>query len=275
LKDFPRNWFIIVLFSACMWCFNGGFINAICFTGPWHAGLTHVTGSVTLSGTRVVIPAKPGQYTYYEYLSFVLSFFAGAIFSGFIIGNTWSRWGRIQATLSIIHGLLLILAIYLSRDFEVIFSGIVISFAMGIQNSISSGYSPMTLRTSHVSGTVLDIGMTLGQMVRLRNTDNIWKLKIHIPTFISYWTGAVVGTYVFTVWAENALYVNAAAAILLGTVTFILFRTPICFFEDPQNILVVEMNSLKAQPSSQLSDIPLVTDTARYYYGTGAENSVK
>jgi len=100
LKDMPREWFYIMMTCTCLWCFSGGFVNAICFAGPWHSGLTHITGSLTLSGTRVIIPAKPGQYTYYEYLLFCLLFALGSTFAGFILGRTWLRWGRIQSFFS-------------------------------------------------------------------------------------------------------------------------------------------------------------------------------
>jgi len=242
LKDFPTPWFWTSVLCSMLMCFNGGFINGICFAGPWHAGLTHVTGSVTLSGTRVAVAAKPGQYTYWEYLSFVFSFGVGAVFAGFVIGNTWVRWGRLQASMLILQGLLIILAIYLSKNFEIYLSGIVISFAMGVQNSISSTYAPMTLRTSHVSGTVLDIGLTIGQMIRHRNLEGLWKLKVHAPTLASYWIGAVCGCFTFTSLAENALYINAGATIFVGLLTFVLFRTPLCFFEDPTvNLVSIEM----------------------------------
>jgi len=109
-----------------------------------------------------------------------------------------------------------------------------ISFAMGIQNSITSSFSPMTLRTSHVSGTVLDIGLTVGMMIRNRNLEGLWKIQVHAPTLCSYWIGAVVGCFVYTVWGVAALYVNATAGLLLGVITFIIMYTPACSFVDAQ-----------------------------------------
>lgn len=48
--------------------------------------------------------AKPGQYAYWEYLSFVFSFGFGGAFAGFVIGDPWRRWGRVQASLCICQG---------------------------------------------------------------------------------------------------------------------------------------------------------------------------
>jgi len=244
LKDFPTAWYLIVLSCTCLWAFNGGFINGICFAGPWHAGLTHVTGSVTLSGNRIIISPTAGQYHYYEYLSFVLSFGIGAIFTGFILGTTWLRWGKLQSVLCLIQGLLLILAVYLSHHFTAYLSGVVISFAMGLQNTLTSLFAPMTLRTSHVSGTVVDIGMTIGQMVRTRSLDLLWKIKIHAPTLLSYWIGAVSGTAVYSQWGNSALYVNATACLALAVFSSIATFTPWCNFSEEHQDQLQQQNAI-------------------------------
>jgi hypothetical protein len=44
-------------------------------------------------------------------------------------------------------------------------------------------------RTSHVSGTVLDIGVTIGQMIRHRNLEGLWKIQVHGPNVVCYWIG--------------------------------------------------------------------------------------
>jgi len=78
----------------------------------------------------------------------------------------------------------------------------------------------------------MDIGMTLGMMLRNRNLENLWKIQILGPTCICYWIGAVMGTLTFSHWGENALYVNATVALSIGVITFILLRTPCCSFEN-------------------------------------------
>ncbi len=77
-----------------------------------------------------------------------------------------------------------------------------ISFAMGMQNSVTSNFTPMVVRTSHVSGTVLDIGLALGQCIRLRNLDNLWKVKFHLPNFLAFWVGALVGCIAYNYWVS-------------------------------------------------------------------------
>jgi hypothetical protein len=43
----------------------------------------------------------------------------------------------------------------------------------------------------------------------------------------------VCGTFSYNTLNVKALYFNAGAMIFVGVMTFVLFRTPLCFFEDP------------------------------------------
>jgi hypothetical protein len=64
-----------------------------------------------------------------------------------LLGSAWMRWGRIQGSLCILHGLLLVLGVYLQHEFQHMYiSAIVVSAAMGIQNTVSSMYAPMAIR---------------------------------------------------------------------------------------------------------------------------------
>jgi uncharacterized membrane protein YoaK (UPF0700 family) len=100
--------------------------------------------------------------------------------------------------------------------------GLAISFAMGIQNTVTSLFTPLTIRTSHVSGTVLDVGIGLGQCLRERNLNNMWKVKFHVPNFLAFWVGAVIGTVAYNHLGHNALLVNIAFGLIIGIVTLVV-----------------------------------------------------
>jgi hypothetical protein len=100
--------------------------------------------------------------------------------------------------------------------------GLAISFAMGIQNTVTSLFTPLTIRTSHVSGTVLDVGIGLGQCLRERNLNNMWKVKFHVPNFLAFWVGAVIGTVAYNHLGHNALLVNVAFGLIIGVVTLVV-----------------------------------------------------
>lgn len=96
LKDFPEGWFWYTLAVAMVYSFNGGWINAVSFTGVWRTGLTHLTGSTTNSAIRLINTPKPGQFTAVDLLLFIFFFGFGAFVAGFIIGPSRLRWGRLQ-----------------------------------------------------------------------------------------------------------------------------------------------------------------------------------
>jgi uncharacterized membrane protein YoaK (UPF0700 family) len=219
LKDFKTEWFVLVMFCACVFAFNGGYINAVSFAGVWKTGLTHLTGSTTNSAVRLLNPPKPGGFTAVDLGLFIFGFFLGAFVSGLIIGPPRLRWGRLQGACMIIMGFTLLLGWWYAPT---VFGGTLVAFAMGVQNSITSNFMPLTIRTSHVSGTVLDIGMAIGQCIHLRNLDHLWKIKVHVPTFAAFWVGALVGTAAWNQFAEDALLINALFGIVGGLLTMIV-----------------------------------------------------
>jgi len=224
LKDFEIKWFSLSVLGSFLWSFNGGYVNGACFAGIWGTGLTHLTGSVTISAVRSINP-KAGHYTSLDLLSFVLFFFLGAFVTGIVMGPPKVRWGRLQGALTIVHGGCLLLAMFLASIGLLVEGAWAVSFGMGVQNSITSNWAPFTMRTSHVSGTVLDIGLVLGQMIHSRTAEGLWKLKVHVPNLVAFWIGALVGTISWNHLAERALMVNGIITIFVGVVTIVLWYT--------------------------------------------------
>jgi len=230
LKDFDAKWFSFTMTGSVLWAFNGGYVNAICYAGVWFTGLSHLTGSTTLSAVRFVNPPNPGQYSGWDFLGFIFAWFLGALLGGIVIGNPRLHWGRLQGSLCIVQGVSLVLGWLLSPEpdnisrtqLSSVFGGWFVSFAMGVQNTITSLFSPMTLRTSHHSGTVLDIGITIGQCIHLRNMDHFWKLLVFGPNFVGFWVGAVAGTAAWNALGASALLINGGLLCLLGVVTLVV-----------------------------------------------------
>eukprot|EP01127_Copromyxa_protea_P004984 TRINITY_DN14797_c0_g1_i1.p1 TRINITY_DN14797_c0_g1~~TRINITY_DN14797_c0_g1_i1.p1 ORF type:complete len:282 (-),score=26.74 TRINITY_DN14797_c0_g1_i1:12-785(-) len=213
--------------GSVAWCFNGGYVNAVAMAGVWFTGLTHLTGTTTMSAVRTINAAKPGQYSNWNLCGFLLAWALGAMVSGAVVGPARLRWGRLQGVLTLIHGLSLLGGWYFSpvpdeNDMGII-GGMMVSFAMGIQNSVTSLFSPFTLRTSHHSGTLLDIGIALGQCIHLRNWDNIWKVKVMTPNYLGFWVGALVGTVAWNHLGAAALLIPAGTAIAGSMATFAVF----------------------------------------------------
>lgn len=223
LKDFETKWFVIVMTCSFIWAFNGGWVNGVSLTGVWYAGLTHLTGTTTISAIRFINPAKPGQYTQWDLISFLLAWTVGALFGAAVLGSPRLRWGRLQGFLTLIHGVALLLAWHFApvpeENYLGVLGGVFVSFAMGLQNCITSMFSPFVLRTSHHSGTMLDIGIAIGQCIHQRNLDNFWKLKIFVPNYVGFWLGALFGCIACNHLKADALLINAGFAVFVGVGT--------------------------------------------------------
>lgn len=213
LKDYNRASFLAVVVWSCVLCFNGGFVNGVSVAGVFHLGLTHMTGLTTKSGSVLLIWPQPGQMPVYGYFAFIVSFLLGAFFVGVTIGSPKLKWGLIQGICVLVESFALFLGWHFSPR---VLGGAFLAFSMGIQNGVTSNFTAGALRTSHVSGTVLDIGLGLGQCLRLRNLDNMWKVKLHVPNYIFFWAGGVAGTAVYNSHDKNAYLASAFFALIIG-----------------------------------------------------------
>lgn len=148
--------------GASLLAFVAGIINATGFLGVAHVGVSHLTGITTLFGISI------GAGTTIEmlhYFAILCSFVLGATASGFLIGDSTLRLGRRYGVALVIESCLLVLAaIFL--DHENVLGDYLASCACGLQNAMVSTYSGATLRTTHMTGAITDIGIFMGHMFR-------------------------------------------------------------------------------------------------------------
>jgi len=220
LKDYHRTSFIAVMIGTCFLCFNGGYVNGVAVAGIYHLGLTHMTGLTTKSAIVLINWPTPGQMMIYSYFCFIFAFLFGAMVVGIIIGPARLSWGRLQGFCLASAGGALI-GSYFTADISTTIGASLLSFSMGIQNAITSNFSALTIRTSHVSGTVLDIGLAIGQCIHLRDWSNSWKLKVHVPSYVSFWFGGMIGCISWNYIDEAALLPAAGFMCILGLLTIV------------------------------------------------------
>ncbi len=86
--------------------------------------------------------------------------------------------------------------------------------AAGLQNGMSSNYRGMTIRTSHMTGTLTDLGVCLGR--RDHRTGQLWKGGLLSITLVAFVTGGVLGAF----WSGEvdiyALWASALCCALIG-----------------------------------------------------------
>eukprot|EP01102_Stenamoeba_stenopodia_P017385 TRINITY_DN6218_c0_g3_i2.p1 TRINITY_DN6218_c0_g3~~TRINITY_DN6218_c0_g3_i2.p1 ORF type:complete len:273 (-),score=36.58 TRINITY_DN6218_c0_g3_i2:52-870(-) len=218
LKDYKGKSFLAIVAWSCILCFNGGFVNGISVAGVFRLGLTHMTGLTTKSASVLLIWPSPGQMPVGGYFGFIFGFLFGAFVVGAIIGAPQMRWGILQAFCMLLEAIALWIGWHFSPH---PFGGACLSFSMGVQNCISSNFTGGALRTSHVSGTVLDIGLGLGQCLRLRNLQHFWKVQIHTPNYICFWLGSLAGTAVYNSHDKDAYVLSALFATIVSLWTLI------------------------------------------------------
>jgi uncharacterized membrane protein YoaK (UPF0700 family) len=213
LKDFRGGSFFSVVAWASILCFNGGFVNGVSVAGVFRIGLTHMTGITTTSAKSLLIWPQAGQIPAGAFYGFIVAFLLGAMTVGILMGGPDFKWGNLQGFCMLLEALALFIGWYLAPRPV---GGWFLSYSMGIQNAISSNFSGGALRTSHVSGTVLDAGLALGQCIRLRNMTHFWKVKVHVPNWACFWLGSLAGTAVYNIHDKDAYLLSFLFALIVG-----------------------------------------------------------
>ncbi|MGH8506112.1 MAG: YoaK family protein [Stenotrophobium sp.] len=197
--------------GAFLLAFNAGIINGVGLVGWQHQSVSHMSGNSTEIGLAVV----QGNFSQVLHLVIVLlSFLCGAVLSGVIIQDTALRLGRRYSfALFCESGFLLISMLLLN-------SGIGqgdywASAACGLQNAMVTTYSGAILRTTHVTGTFTDLGMTLGHMLRGIRVDRR-RIVLYVLLISGFISGGVVGAYLFLRIQYSAFCVPVALTAALS-----------------------------------------------------------
>jgi len=150
-------------------------------------------------------------------LAFVLgSFISGALLYGhrFLLKR---RYGLILIGL----GALTAAVIALARESD----GIVLWFAlvMGFQNGMLVHYNGALVRTTHYSGYLTDIGVTLGRRLR-GERGQLWKVRLYLLSLICFMLGGGMSAALERRPLRFGRYAIPAAYVLSGLLYFYLRR---------------------------------------------------
>lgn len=202
-----------VLFGGSLLAFIAGIINSIGFLGAQHQGITHLTGTTTLFGIAF------GEGDTSQILHFgamIGAYLFGTVASGAIIRDSTLRLGRRYGVVMVIEALLLVAAAKRLGvgDFQGVYLA---SAACGLQNAMFSTYSGAVLRTTHVSGTLTDLGIFLGHRLRGLPVD-ARRVRLLLALVLAFFLGAVAGARLFHCIAYAALYVPAVVTGTIGLV---------------------------------------------------------
>jgi uncharacterized membrane protein YoaK (UPF0700 family) len=190
---------------------TAGAINAVGFLGQHHQALSHMTGTVTVLGLEL---ARAGYGVALHAFWILAAFFLGCLVSGAIIRQTSLQIGRRYGVALSLESLLLLLAVYFLRQGASV-GDYLAAMACGLQNAMVTTYSGSTMRTTHLTGMVTDLGITCGHFLRGMAVD--WfRFRIYGVLLVGYFAGAVLGALGYGRWGYDTLLLPAVLSGVTG-----------------------------------------------------------
>lgn len=152
--------------------FNAGAVNAGGFL-VLHAYTSHMTGFASQLADSGVIGSRT---LFLSALGAICAFTAGAAACAVMV--SWARESRLrsiyapplllEALLLLFFGIAGTLTLTWPTPFAVPMTVLLLSFIMGLQNAVGSKTSHGSIRTTHMTGNITDLGMELGKWAYLR-----------------------------------------------------------------------------------------------------------
>ena len=189
--------------------FVAGAVNAGGFLAVGHY-TSHMTGVVSSMADEL---AYGDITTALAALAMMVSFLSGAFLCTTLIsyGQRHRMRSRYALTLVVEAGFLLVFGIMGSRleqkvEFTLPVTVMLLCFIMGLHNAVTSIISGAAVRTTHLTGTVTDIGIELSRLFyinvhnqhgRQRIVANRQKLRLYLLILVSFLGGGVVGALGF------------------------------------------------------------------------------
>lgn len=207
----PRWVWIGAFVLSCI----GGMVNVAGYLGFEHQAITHLTGTTTLLGDALSEAAldTTALDKAVHLGGVIVAFMLGAMLSGLIVQDSTLRLGRRYGVALATVSLLLFASIpMLERQW--IAGAWTAAMACGLQNAMATTYSGAVIRTTHLSGMFTDLGIGLGHALRGLPLQTR-RLRLSAVIIAGFLVGAVLGAWLFRLWAYRALAVPAA---LTGTV---------------------------------------------------------
>ncbi|MBC2851968.1 DUF1275 domain-containing protein [Cetobacterium sp. 8H] len=194
----------------------GGGMNAFAIL-QFALTASHITGSITRISTDLIY----NDMAHFEImLGLVCSFFFGAIISGIIVGSgrDFELRKRYGDTFIFIGVLLKLIDHYIYGKLMFVY---ILAFALGVQNGLFIRYKGMVIRTTHMTGTVTDLGVVIGHYLK-GNREITWKIKYYAMNILSFITGGLTVALGFKHLGREILDYMSIAYIVSGIYYFLL-----------------------------------------------------
>ncbi|MBH0006540.1 YoaK family protein [Psychrobacter sp. SWN149] len=191
-----------ILWGGAVLAFSAGCVNTTALMGFANLSVSHVTGNVSLFAAAI---AHSDARSILYIGTLLLSFLAGAILSGFVIGQTSLKLGRRYGRALYLEAALLLVSYWLYQQHDYL-GQLAAAMACGLQNAMVATYSGAVIRTTHLTGLTSDMGAAIGNWLAGRS---ISKPTLGFQAIIWYCFcgGSAVGAYLFAKVSYEALFV--------------------------------------------------------------------
>jgi uncharacterized membrane protein YoaK (UPF0700 family) len=190
--------------------FHAGYLNAGGFLSS-HRFVSHMTGFGTSIGVSV------SEHEYLIALELILApvaFMVGAAFAGYLVDKKIVAHREPRVITGILCILFMNLAVFaggitgffgvfgepllLQRDFLLLF---MLTFTCGLQNGLFVSLTSGQIRTTHITGLVTDVGLSMVRSLVIKNPDTknteVRKNWLRINTILSFSTGSLLAAIIF------------------------------------------------------------------------------
>ena len=207
-----------VVIAAAVLAAVAGFVNSV-FLTSLTLPVSHVTGSLSEASMDVTGGDLSGLTSL---ATILIAFFVGAIAAGAVLGPRTQTIGRRYGVALLAEAALLGAAPLVATEKQnLLFAMILAAGACGLQNGMFSNYRGMVLRTSHMTGTLTDLGVLLG--CRGYRNGQVWKGVLLATTLVTFAAGGLAGAHGANAAALHALWIPALSCALLGG-WYVLYR---------------------------------------------------
>lgn len=208
-------WILIAAFLLAM---NAGMVNLLALTISLHQSISHMTGNMSL----IAIASNPLQPDKIWYLLLVIACFVlGTFYSGLILGHGRVRLSRRYGSPLILVSLFTGLCWFFLRNYPH-YALLWAASAMGMQNAMVSHYRGAIIRTTHLTGVLTDIGLSLGHRARGVAIDRR-RMMLHVLIVCGFFCGGTLAITLYRWIGLDAFLMPAGLMFCLSVVYWTLY----------------------------------------------------
>ena len=197
---------------------NAGMINVLGLVTVLHQSVSHMTGNVSMLAMSL-LDWQPDHFIYLALV--VICFVIGSFYSGLILGNSNVTFGHHYGFPLSLVAIFLFLT-WLLLPYFPHYGLLWACVAMGVQNAMVSHYKGAIIRTTHLSGVLTDIGLTIGYKVRGLKIENR-RIFLHFLIFTGFLVGGLIASLLYPYLKLQTFLIPAGLSLVLSMTYWIVY----------------------------------------------------